>query len=66
MRGADIMSRRDTDAVGVSIDITKVKLINDHIWTKEEAKAAKEAYLKRLRERKAMSADEDTEKKEEE
>ena len=62
MKGADIMSRRDTDtdAVGVPIDITKVKLINDHIWTKEEAKAAKEAYLKRLRERKAMSADEDS------
>ena len=60
MKGADIMSRRDTDAVGVPIDITKVKLINDHIWTKEEAKTAKEAYLNRLRERKAMPADEDS------
>ena len=54
------MSRRDTDAVGVPIDITKVKLINDHILTKEEAKAAKEAYLKRLRERRAMPVDEDS------
>ena len=59
------MSRRDTDAEGVPIDITKVKLINNHIWTKEETQAAKEAYLKRLRERKVMSANEDMEKKEE-
>ena len=56
------MSRKDTDAIAVPIDITKVKLITNHIWTKEEAAAAKEAYLKRLRERKAMSVDEDTEK----
>ena len=46
------MSRRDTDAIVIPIDITKVTPVV-RPWTKEEADAAREEYKRSLRLRNA-------------
>ena len=52
----DGRSRRDTDAIGIPIDITKVTPVV-RPWTKEEADATREEYKRSLRLKRALSAD---------